>query len=172
MKHATTRHIQPEAYKDQFKIIASPLPLNSIPLPVSNASKNSSIQHHDASSEATGCLAICEAISAGSGSLGAHAEPVHSSRDVSCIAPFLSLHVSVKDEVLASLTRKLIDCVTRTDYVSFSNDVEIIKQLIDDIDNVIENFSSLCKSKDLHIIFNEMSHIADVSTDRLGNKLS
>ena len=78
----------------------------------------------------------------------------------------------MKAEGLASLTRKLIDCVTKADDVSCSNDIEIIKQLMDDIDSVIEKISSLCKSKDLYSIFNEISHIADVPTDKLGDKLS
>ena len=105
------------------------------------ASKNSSLQHHDASSEAAlgdpGRLAICETISAGSGSEGTRADPVHSSRDVFYIAPLVSMHASLKDEGLAYLTRTLIDRIRRADEVFCSNDIEFIKQLINDIDSVI-----------------------------------
>ena len=60
------------------------------------------------------------------------------------------MHASLKDEGLASLTRTLIDCVTRANDVCCSNDIEVIKQLIDEIDSVIEKNYTLYKIKGLH----------------------
>ena len=79
---------------------------------------------------------------------------------------------SLKEESLASLTRIRIDCVRRADNVCCCNDIEVIKQLIHDIDSVIEKISSLCKSKDMHIMFNEMSHFANVTSEKLNHRLS
>ena len=135
-------------------------------------SKNSLPQPHAAWSVAPQRGSVSrETINACSVSLGAYADYVISSPDESYIAPFLGLHASMKDECLASLTRTLIDCVRRASDVSCNN-VESIKQLIDDIDSVIEKKYSLCKSKDMHNVFNESSHIADVSTGRMGDKHS
>ena len=53
-----------------------------------------------------------------------------------------------------------------------SNDIESFNPLLHNIDSVIGKISYLCKSKDMFSKFNEMSHIADVSIGRLGDRLS
>ena len=47
-----------------------------------------------------------------------------------------------------------------------SGDIEVIKQLNRDMESVIGKFSSLCKSKDLFSMFDEMSHYSDMTLDK------
>ena len=153
-----------------------PRPLNSIPSPPLAASKNSPPQPHAAWIVVPQRGTVSrETINARSGSLSTITDSVHSSRDVFCnaapreifiarsssegtlgasagtnrdksyIAALLSLHSSMEGKRFASLTRTLIDCVRRASDVS-CNDVEFIKQLVHDIDSVIDKISSLCKS--------------------------
>ena len=144
-----------------------------------DASKNSgreSLKHGGAhatlSEVAERAIALRERVGARSRSKGAPEASVGTCRDESYIAALLSLVASLKDEGLASVTWTLSDCVPKADDVCCSGDIEVIKQLIHDIDSVIGNISSLYKIKDLHSMFNEMSHIADVTSDRLNLKLS
>ena len=51
-------------------------------------------------------------------------------------------------------------------------DSEAIKQSILDIDSVVQKIASLCENKHMQSIFKEVSHIAHVSTRRLGDRLS
>ena len=53
------------------------------------------------------------------------------------------------------------ECISRVK-VKQTN-IEVIKQLIHDLGSVIEKNFFLMKSKDLHSMFNEMSHIANVT---------
>ena len=51
-------------------------------------------------------------------------------------------------------------------------DSEAIKQSNHDIDSVIQKIASLCEGEHMQSMFNEVSHIAKVSTRRLGDRLS
>ena len=68
---------------------------------------------------------------------GAPGASVGTSRDKSYAAALLFLVASLQDEGRASLTRTLIDCVTKADDVCCSDDIEVSKELNNDIDSVI-----------------------------------
>ena len=51
-------------------------------------------------------------------------------------------------------------------------DSEVIKQSILDIESVVQKIASLCENKHMLSVFNEVSHIAHVSTSRLSDRLS
>ena len=61
--------------------------------------------------------------------------------------------------------------VTKTDDARCSGDITVIKYIIHDIDSVIEKISSLCKNKIVHVKFADLSHFADVTVDKLNNRL-
>ena len=84
----------------------------------------------------------------------------------------LSPHGSVKDEGLASLIRSLIDCVRRVNDLCSVVDSEAIKQSNQDIDSVVQKIASLSEGEHMQSMFNEVSHIAKVSTGGLDDRPS
>ena len=78
----------------------------------------------------------------------------------------------MKDDGLASLIRSFIDCERRVNDLCGGAESEAIKQSVQDINSIVQKVASLCERKHMFSIFNEVSHIAHVSTRKLGDRLS
>ena len=89
----------------------------------------------------------------------------NTSPDETYITALSSLHDSMKHESLASFTWSVIDSVRRVKDLYCGVDPEALNQSIQHIDSVVRKIASLCKSKQhMQSMFNEVSHIAKVST--------
>ena len=119
-----------------------------------------------------GCRITSQSSGAVLRSEGVRLDHLHSSPDKSYIIVLLSLHDSVKDGSIALLIRSLIDCVRIVNDLCGGVDSEANKQSIKDIDLVVQIIASLCEGKPMQSMFNEVTHIAKVSTGRLCDRLS